>query len=157
MARKPSSHKLPNLLAETLRDLTAWLEAEKIPQTIIGGVAVALLAQPRVTQDIDAVILLDTDSLESFLQTGSAYGFVPRISDVADFARTRRVILLQHQLTGVTVDLSCGVLPFENELVARAHTDYWLPETQSSDAGRPDYHESRCASPKRHRRHRSDS
>lgn len=122
MAKKSSSRKLPNVLAETLRDLVAWLESENIPQAIIGGVAVALLAQPRVTQDIDAVLWLDTTEVESFLQTGAAYGFVPRISDAADFARTRRVILLQHQPTGVTVDLSCGALPFENELIARART-----------------------------------
>lgn len=122
MAKKPSVRKLPNVLAEALGDLVAWLESERIPQAVIGGVAVALLAQPRVTQDIDAVIWLDTDGLESFLTTGVAYGFAPRISDAADFARMRRVILLQHQPTGVTVDLSCGALPFEEELIARART-----------------------------------
>lgn len=122
MAKKPSPRKLPNVLTDALRDLIAWLESENIPQAVIGGVAVALLAQPRVTQDIDAVIWLDTALLESFLPTGAACGFVPRISDAIDFARTRRVLLLQHQPTGVTIDLSCGVLPFEEELIARAHT-----------------------------------
>jgi predicted nucleotidyltransferase len=122
VAKKTSPRKLPNVLREALRDLVAWLEAENIPQAVIGGVAVALLAQPRVTQDIDAVIWLDTRLLESFLPTGAAYGFAPRISHTVDFARTRRVLLLQHQPTGVTIDLSCGVLPFEEELIARART-----------------------------------
>jgi predicted nucleotidyltransferase len=122
MAKKHSSRKLPNVMADALRNLTDWLASENIPQTIIGGVAVALVAQPRVTQDIDAVLWLDTAEVEPFLQTGAAYGFAPRISDAADFARTRRVLLLRHQPTGVAVDLSCGVLPFEEEVIARAHT-----------------------------------
>lgn len=120
MARKASAIKLPSPLIETLRDLIAWLEAEKVQQVVIGGVAVALIAQPRMTEDIDAVISLDTDLLESFLLTATSYGFAPRISDAADFARRRRVILLQHQPTGVNVDLSCGVLPFEEEMILRA-------------------------------------
>ncbi|MDQ3010498.1 MAG: nucleotidyltransferase [Acidobacteriota bacterium] len=120
MAKKPSAPKLPIPLIESLRDLTVWLEAEKIQQVIIGGVAVALIAQPRMTEDIDAVISLDTDLLESFLSTAGSYGFVPRISDAADFARRHRVILLQHQPTGINIDLSCGVLPFEEEMILRA-------------------------------------
>jgi len=120
MAKENPPRELPNLLAEALRDLTAWLEAENIPQAVIGGVAVALIAQPRMTEDIDAVVSLNTDLLESFLMTGASHGFIPRISDAADFARRTRVILLQHQPTGINVDLSCGALPFEEEMIRRA-------------------------------------
>lgn len=122
MAKKSSAPKLPSPLIESLRDLTAWLEAEKIQQVLIGGVAVAFVAQPRMTEDIDAVISLDTDLLESFLSTAISYGFAPRISDAADFARRRRVILLQHQSTGVNIDLSCSALPFEEEMILRARS-----------------------------------
>lgn len=120
MTKKKIPPELPNPLADSLRDLTVWLEAENIPQALIGGVAIALTAMPRVTEDIDVVISFDTDFLESFLKRAGSYGFAPRISDAADFARRRRIILLQHQSTGVNVDLSCGVLPFENEMIARA-------------------------------------
>lgn len=122
MDMNPSAIKLPSPLLESLRDLVIWLDAEKIQQVVIGGVAVALIAQPRMTEDIDAVISLDTDLLESFLLTASSYGFAPRINDAADFARRRRVILLQHQPTGVNVDLSCGILPFEEEMILRARS-----------------------------------
>jgi hypothetical protein len=105
-----------------LRDLLQWLEATQTPYATIGGIGVSLLAGARATKDVDAVLWLDTDQAESFLQTGATYGFVPRISDAADFARARRVLLLQHQPTGITVDLSCGVLPFEHEMIARART-----------------------------------
>ena len=50
VTRKNPPAELPNPLADSLRDLTAWLEAENIPQTVIGGVAVALTAMPRTTE-----------------------------------------------------------------------------------------------------------
>jgi hypothetical protein len=120
MAEKDPSLKLQNPMADALCDLTAWLEGEQIPHAVIGGVAVSLLAQPRVTDDLDAIIACDTDLLESLLQKGAPHGFVPRISDAADFARRNHVILLQHQPTGINVDLSCGTLPFDEEMIARA-------------------------------------
>ena len=120
MSEKDPSLELPNPLANALTDLTAWLEGEQIPHAVIGGVAVSLISQPRMTDDLDAIISCDTDQLESLLQKGAPYGFVPRISDAADFARRNQVILLQHQPTGINVDLSCGTLPFDEEMIARA-------------------------------------
>lgn len=117
MAKQPA---IPEEMVAVLRDLLQWLEATQTPYATIGGVGVSLLAGARTTKDVDALLWLDTDEVESFLRVGATYGFSARISDAADFARTRRVLLLAHQPTGITVDLSCGVLPFENQLIARA-------------------------------------
>ena len=113
---------LPASFATTLQALTAWFEAEHVPYATIGGVAVSLLSQPRTTQDIDIVIWLDKERWESFLLAGQAYGFAPRISDALDFAVRSRVILLRHQKGGVSVDISCGALPFEQDMITRATT-----------------------------------
>lgn len=112
--------KLPENLATALQSVSAWLEAERVPHATIGGVAVSLLAQPRTTEDIDAVIWLDVERWESLLSSGEKYGIVPRISDPLNFARNSRVLLLQHQPTGIGIDLSCGALPFEQEMIERA-------------------------------------
>lgn len=112
--------KLPENLATALQSVSVWLEAERVPHATIGGVAVSLLAQPRTTEDIDAVIWLEVERWESFLSAGEKYGIVPRISDPLDFARKSRVLLLRHQPTGIGIDLSCGALPFELELIKRA-------------------------------------
>lgn len=118
----PLFSPLANPLMDSLRDLSAWLEAEKIPYAIIGGVAVAIVAQPRMTKDIDVAISLDPGRLESFLETASAYNLGPRISDAADFARRQQVVLLQHQPTGINVDLTLAAIEFDYELIARART-----------------------------------
>lgn len=115
-----SDSTLPVTFEAALQALTSWLEAEHVPYATIGGVAVALLAQPRTTQDIDVVIWLDKERWETFLLAGEAYGFAPRISDALNFAAKSRVLLLQHQKSGVSVDLSCGALSFEREMIERA-------------------------------------
>lgn len=113
---------LPATFVSTLKALTSWFEVDQVPYVTIGGVAVSLLAQPRATQDIDIVIWLDYESWESFLRAGQTYGFEPRISEALDFAVKTRVFLLKHRMSGVSIDLSCGALPFEQEMIARART-----------------------------------
>ncbi len=117
-----SDFTLPAAFAATLEDLATWLEKEHIPYVIIGGVAVSLLAQPRTTQDVDIVIWLNEERWESFLLAGKAYGFAPRISDALKFAVRSRVLLLRHEKAGISVDVSCGALPFEREMIERAKT-----------------------------------
>lgn len=112
--------EIPDEIVVVLQDLLRWLEVTQTPYAIIGGVGVSLIAGARATQDVDAVLWLDTDELESFVQSGTPHGFMGRISDAPEFARRNRVILLQHQPTGINVDLSCGTLPFEEEMIARA-------------------------------------
>jgi hypothetical protein len=40
------------------------------------------------------------------------------IPDAADFARKNRVLLLRHSPTEIDIDVSLGILPFEEELFA---------------------------------------
>jgi hypothetical protein len=103
-----------------LRALALWLESEEAPYTTVGGLAVSLLGRPRATQDVDVVVWLGERSWESFVRAGEGYGFEGRIGDVLEFAKRSRVILLRHVASGISVDVSCGALPFELELIGRA-------------------------------------
>jgi hypothetical protein len=47
-------------------------------------------------------------------------GLVPRIADAEAFARRHRVLLLRHDASGISVDISLGMLPFEVEAVERS-------------------------------------
>jgi len=88
--------------------------------TIIGGIAVSLLAEPRFTADADAVILASTDDLPRLIRLARQEGLVPRVDDAEQFARRSRVLLLRHTESEIDVDLSLGVLPFEVEMVERS-------------------------------------
>ena len=95
-----------------------WFEATGVRAAIIGGVAASLLGKPRLTRDIDAVVL-DAE-VESLIEIGAPYGFLPRIADAVDFARNTRMLLLRFTEGGIDIDLSLGALPFEYEVIDRS-------------------------------------
>lgn len=89
---------------------------------IIGGVAVGFLGRPRFTADVDAVFLLATSDISRFMKLAQAENIFPRIQDAEDFARKNRVLLLRHGPTETDIDISLGILPFEEEMVERGGT-----------------------------------
>ena len=107
-------------LLAALGDLVAWLHAAHVPGVIIGGVAASLLGRPRVTRDVDALVLLEEAEWVRFLAAGEQFGFTPRRPDAIEFAREARVLLVQHVPSGIDVDVVFGALPFEEEAVAKA-------------------------------------
>jgi hypothetical protein len=108
-------------LLQAIGDLLAWFQATGVPGVIIGDVAASLQSKPRLTRNVDAVILLGERSLEDFLKAGARFGIVPRLSDPLKFARQNRILLLIHSASSVELDVSLGVMPFEEEMVSRAH------------------------------------
>lgn len=89
---------------------------------IIGGIAVGFLGKPRFTADIDAVFLLSTKDVSNFLELARAENILPRIQNAEDFARKNRVLLLKYMPTETDIDVSLGILPFEEDMVARSST-----------------------------------
>ncbi|MBM4274340.1 MAG: hypothetical protein FJ134_07770 [Deltaproteobacteria bacterium] len=115
----PEPPDLTPLLA-VLRDLVAWLRAGKVPGVVIGGLAASLLGRPRLTRDVDLLVLVDQGHWTEFLAAGAGYGFLPRRDDALAFAKETQVLLLRHQESGIDVDIVFGSLSFEKEAVARA-------------------------------------
>lgn len=107
-------------LAGALADLMRWMSEEEIAGVIIGGVAASLLGRPRLTRDVDALILGDAIGWDRIIESLRRYDITPRIDDPLDFARRTRVLLLRHVPSSVDVDVSLGALPFEREAVDRA-------------------------------------
>ena len=55
------------------------------------------------------------------MEAANAEGIQPRISNAEEFARKSRVILLRHTPSNINIDISLGILPFEEEMVARGN------------------------------------
>jgi hypothetical protein len=110
----------PTLPFVPVRDLLAWFQASQAPGIVIGALAVSLLGRPRMTRDVDAVVLLPPEQWDGFLRTGNQFGFVPRLENALAFAHQSRVLLLRHQPSDIDVDVSFGLLPFEQEMVRRS-------------------------------------
>ncbi len=110
----------PAPLLATLGDLVVWLQAAHVSGVVIGGVAASLLGRPRVTRDVDAMVLAEEADWTDFLSLGKQFGFKPRRSDALAFARKARVLLVNHEPSGIDVDIIFGALTFEEEAIARA-------------------------------------
>ncbi|MEN3328417.1 MAG: hypothetical protein V7638_3224 [Acidobacteriota bacterium] len=122
-----SEPQLPQSFLRVLASLTEWFKDQHVSYALIGGAAIGFLAQPRSTQDIDAVTWLDLAETAEFVKSGARFGFFPRISDPIEFALKSRVLLLQHNQTKIDVDISLGALPFEQEMIERA-IEFTTPE-----------------------------
>jgi hypothetical protein len=108
--------------AGALRALAAALDEIPALSMIIGGVAVIAAGVPRETIDIDATILGQTSSPEMVLEALARQQIVPRIADAITFAHERQVLLLRHEPSGITMEISFAWLPFEEEALSRAVT-----------------------------------
>jgi hypothetical protein len=111
----------PDPLVAAIGALSDWLATAGVPYAVIGGIAVSLQASPRFTEDLDAVIWTDDRTWPDLVDRAAAFGIEPRIDGVLEFAAQSRVILLRHS-SGVPIDVSCGTLPFEEDLVTSAST-----------------------------------
>lgn len=108
------------LFYDPLESLEKLLSQFDYQGVIIGGIAVSLLGQARFTEDLDAMILLSIEDIPHFLSIALKEGIEPRIEQADDFARHNRVLLLRHTASQTDIDISLGVLPFEQEMVARS-------------------------------------
>ena len=105
---------------EPLKSLQNLLEHYPHKGLIIGGIAASLLGTPRLTADVDALSILSIDDIPELFQRAKEVGFTPRLDDAEEFARKRRVLLLKYVESGISIDLSLGLLPVEEEAVANS-------------------------------------
>ena len=75
---------------------------------IIGGVAASLLGKPRLTADLDAVILLSPEDVPLLIEIAREEGMSPRLENADEFARRHHILLLRHVETGIPIDISLG-------------------------------------------------
>lgn len=87
---------------------------------VIGGIAASVLGQARYTEDLDATFLLSTKDIPQFLEAAKQEGIEPRIDNAEEFARKNRIFLLRHVITHTNIDVSLGIMPFEEEMVERS-------------------------------------
>ncbi len=84
----------------------------------IGGLAVQRWGEPRETVDVDLTLVTGFGGEERFV-SALLERFEARIENAAEFARTKRVLLLKAK-SGVGLDIALGGLPFEEQAVGRS-------------------------------------
>lgn len=115
MASRPPPD-FQSFIASLARELTR----QRLPFMLIGGQAVLLHGRPRLTEDIDVTLGVDTSRLPAVQEVCRALDLEPLPSDVDQFVRETFVLPARHRETAVRVDFVFSTTPYEHQAIARA-------------------------------------
>jgi len=106
----------PDLETAVLR-LTQWLDTERIPYMLIGGFAVLVWGEPRLTRDVDCTIWVESERFETTVET-IVKAFQSRVGKPVEFTTSTRVLPIV--IAGVPTDVIFAALPYERDAIERA-------------------------------------
>ncbi len=115
MASRPAPD-FEALIAAVAREL----EVRDIPFMLIGGQAVLLHGEPRLTADVDVTLGVSPDRLETVIEAARAAGLSILPEDPAGFVRDTFVLPAAQPDTGIRVDLIFSTTPYESQAIVRA-------------------------------------
>lgn len=100
--------------------LTRALEARDLPFMLIGGQAVLLHGQPRLTQDIDVTLGVDPGRLPTLLEVCEELDLDPLPREIEPFVRETFVLPALHHQTRIRVDFVFSTTAYERQAIERA-------------------------------------
>jgi hypothetical protein len=101
-----------------LKKLTLFLESEKVPYMIFGGIANSLYGNTRQTFDIDIKIILETNQKRSdFINGLSSFSKILPQKPIQFIEETN---VLPIEIIGIKVDFVFANLPYEIEAIERS-------------------------------------
>ncbi|PIP20967.1 MAG: hypothetical protein COX40_01950 [Candidatus Omnitrophica bacterium CG23_combo_of_CG06-09_8_20_14_all_40_11] len=81
-----------NPLEFQLKQLIKLMLNTKTDYAVLGGIAVSIYGEPRLTFDIDVNIIVDINKINDFLKKAKKYGFLPLPSKIEKFIENTGVI-----------------------------------------------------------------
>ena len=105
-----------------LRKLAQVLNNNEVPYMIIGGQAVLLYGEPRLTRDIDVTLGIGIDKLPQMLELLKKLKLHPLTENPAKFVKETWVLPAQDQKTKIRIDFIFSFTPFEQEAIKRARS-----------------------------------
>jgi len=105
-----------SLLARTAEAL----RQSNIPYMVIGGQAVLLHGEPRLTRDIDITLGIDIDSRDQIFGLAERVGLRPIPPDSSEFIQKTSVLPTVHDESGIRVDFIFSFTTYEQQAIDRA-------------------------------------
>ncbi|MBW2030666.1 MAG: nucleotidyltransferase [Deltaproteobacteria bacterium] len=109
-------------MSNPLTDLAQALERAHIPYMVIGGQAVLVYGEPRLTRDIDVTLGLEPVQLPLVLGVVQEMDLRVLVGDPAAFVEKTWVLPTLHESSGLRVDFIFSWTPYESQAIERAHT-----------------------------------
>ena len=108
------------MFEEILSRIGVSLTRHNLPYMIIGGQAVLLYGEPRLTRDIDITLGVNADYIDELLAVIRELSLKPIPEDVESFVRQTMVLPAFDETTGIRVDFIFSFTPYEIEAIKRA-------------------------------------
>ena len=103
-----------------LTKLAQELGKNSIPYMVVGGQAVLLYGEPRLTRDIDLTLGLTPDNLSKVERVVQKIGLRILVDDPEDFVQKTWVLPAFDEESGFRVDFIFSWTPYEKEALQRA-------------------------------------
>lgn len=104
---------------ELLARIAGALDARALPYMVIGGQAVLLYGEPRLTRAIDITLGVDVHALPAVLEAARSAG-LELLVDPDEFVARTMVLPCVERSSGVRVDLVFSFTPFESAAIGRS-------------------------------------
>ncbi len=104
-------------MEEVFVKLASFLNKENFEYIIIGGMAAAVLGQPRVTGDIDVDIMLNKDDVSDFLNKAKKAGF--KVNKAKCIQRAKETSIFQINYRDYHIDFIIASVDLEKEAFKR--------------------------------------
>jgi len=96
------------------------LSKHNLPYMVVGGQAVLLYGEPRLTRDIDITLGVDVDHLGEVLAVVQGLNLKPLPQEIESFVRETMVLPALDEHTGIRVDFIFSYTPYEIRAIKRA-------------------------------------
>jgi len=107
------------MFVQLLERLALALDKAGFRYMVIGGQAVLLYGEPRLTKDIDVTLDADLDRLADVREVAKSLR-LDALVDPEDFTRKTMVLPCRDPSTGIRIDFIFSFSPYEKEAIGRA-------------------------------------
>ena len=108
------------MFKELISRIAIEFQTSKVPYMIIGGQAVLLYGEPRLTRDIDITLGLTPDKLSEILIIVKKLSLRILPENIEKFVRETMVLPCLQEKTGIRVDFIFSFTPYERKAIERA-------------------------------------
>jgi predicted nucleotidyltransferase len=108
------------MFQELLARIAGELDSRGLPYMVIGGQAVLLYGEPRLTRDIDITLGVGKEFLPRLIEAAAACGLEPIPEKIEEFVGRTMVLPTLERKSGIRVDFIFSFTPYERQAIDRA-------------------------------------
>ena len=108
------------MFQKLLKKISAALDKQHVPYMVIGGQAVLLYGEPRLTKDIDITLGIGIDGLDKIKRIVNSLHFEYLADHVDEFVKETMVLPVVDAPSGIRIDFIFSYSPYERQAIERA-------------------------------------